>query len=104
VPQDVPDRSLSALARFSATLIMGRSIFFSEFYLEQWLPLLRVRRMASTWEGSHHNPRRFLNTTLPPPSVLSRPAAGSSCALHEVWQYRELLYFFVWRDVKVRYK
>ncbi len=24
--------------------------------------------------------------------------------LHEVWQYRELLYFFVWRDVKVRYK
>jgi lipopolysaccharide transport system permease protein len=24
--------------------------------------------------------------------------------LAEVWQYRELLYFFVWRDVKVRYK
>ncbi len=24
--------------------------------------------------------------------------------LREVWQYRELLYFFVWRDVKVRYK
>jgi lipopolysaccharide transport system permease protein len=24
--------------------------------------------------------------------------------LYEVWQYRELLYFFVWRDVKVRYK
>ena len=24
--------------------------------------------------------------------------------LHEVWEYRELLYFFVWRDVKVRYK
>lgn len=24
--------------------------------------------------------------------------------LHEVWQYRELMYFFVWRDVKVRYK
>ncbi len=22
----------------------------------------------------------------------------------ELWQYRELLYFFVWRDVKVRYK
>src|SRR4051794_2533445 len=21
-----------------------------------------------------------------------------------MWQYRELLYFFVWRDVKVRYK
>jgi lipopolysaccharide transport system permease protein len=24
--------------------------------------------------------------------------------LKEVWDYRELLYFFVWRDVKVRYK
>jgi lipopolysaccharide transport system permease protein len=24
--------------------------------------------------------------------------------LADVWQYRELLYFFVWRDVKVRYK
>ncbi len=24
--------------------------------------------------------------------------------LQELWEYRELLYFFVWRDVKVRYK
>ena len=24
--------------------------------------------------------------------------------LREVWDYRELLYFFVWRDIKVRYK
>ena len=24
--------------------------------------------------------------------------------LLEVWEYRELLYFFVWRDIKVRYK
>jgi lipopolysaccharide transport system permease protein len=24
--------------------------------------------------------------------------------LREVWRYRELLYFFIWRDVKVRYK
>jgi lipopolysaccharide transport system permease protein len=24
--------------------------------------------------------------------------------LREIWDYRELLYFFVWRDVKVRYK
>src|ERR1051325_2440778 len=24
--------------------------------------------------------------------------------LHEVWMYRELLYFFVWRDLKLRYK
>jgi lipopolysaccharide transport system permease protein len=24
--------------------------------------------------------------------------------LRELWEYRELLYFFVWRDVKIRYK
>lgn len=27
-----------------------------------------------------------------------------SLKLHELWEYRELLYFFIWRDVKVRYK
>ena len=27
-----------------------------------------------------------------------------SLKLKELWDYRELLYFFVWRDVKVRYK
>ena len=32
--------------------------------------------------------------------------AGAWQGLHlaEVWRYRELLYFFVWRDIKVRYK
>jgi lipopolysaccharide transport system permease protein len=34
-----------------------------------------------------------------------QPTRGwSSLKLHELWEYRELLYFFVWRDVKVRYK
>jgi hypothetical protein len=28
----------------------------------------------------------------------------SSTRWREVWEYRELLYFLVWRDVKVRYK
>ncbi len=27
-----------------------------------------------------------------------------SLKLHEVWEYRELLYFLTWRDIKVRYK
>jgi lipopolysaccharide transport system permease protein len=29
---------------------------------------------------------------------------GIDLRLGELWRYRELLYFFVWRDVKVRYK
>jgi lipopolysaccharide transport system permease protein len=32
------------------------------------------------------------------------PRAWLELRLREVWTYRELLYFFVWRDLKVRYK
>jgi lipopolysaccharide transport system permease protein len=47
---------------------------------------------------------------LPLPSGASstiriEPARGLfELRLREVWAYRELLYFFVWRDVKIRYK
>ncbi len=34
-----------------------------------------------------------------------QPARGwVSLGLQELWNYRELLYFFIWRDIKVRYK
>jgi lipopolysaccharide transport system permease protein len=34
-----------------------------------------------------------------------RPAKGWQLLnIRELWQFRELLYFFIWRDVKVRYK
>ena len=40
-----------------------------------------------------------------PPIVRIEPPRGwFDLRLREVWAYRELLYFFVWRDVKVRYK
>ena len=32
------------------------------------------------------------------------PRGWLELRLAEVWEYRELLYFFVWRDVKIRYK
>lgn len=42
-------------------------------------------------------------TTLP--VVRIKPSLGwVSLRLAELWQYRELLYFLVWRDIKVRYK
>lgn len=38
-------------------------------------------------------------------SIRIQPSKGwVSLKLAEFWQYRELLYFLVWRDVKVRYK
>jgi lipopolysaccharide transport system permease protein len=32
------------------------------------------------------------------------PSSWPSLGLRELWDYRELLYFFTWRDIKVRYK
>src|SRR5215211_7924697 len=48
-------------------------------------------------------------TTLTTPSDLPRTRREASKGwawpkFHELWEYRELLFFFVWRDIKVRYK
>src|SRR5579885_2411983 len=39
------------------------------------------------------------------PTVVIEPRRGIfDLGLQSLWQYRELLYFLVWRDIKVRYK
>jgi lipopolysaccharide transport system permease protein len=39
------------------------------------------------------------------PMIRIEPSRGwVSLRLHELWAYRELLYFLTWRDIKVRYK
>jgi lipopolysaccharide transport system permease protein len=39
------------------------------------------------------------------PTTYIRPASGWQLVnVRELWQYRELLFFLTWRDVKVRYK
>jgi len=38
------------------------------------------------------------------PTVIEPSRGWSPIQLHDLWEYRELLYFLVWRDVKVRYK
>jgi lipopolysaccharide transport system permease protein len=39
------------------------------------------------------------------PVVVIKPSRGwVSLRLHELWSYRELLFFLVWSDIKVRYK
>src|SRR2546426_10304018 len=37
-------------------------------------------------------------------TVIAPSSNWMNLDLHELWAYRELLYFFVWRDLKVRYK
>src|SRR4029453_14980297 len=88
-------------------------------------PLLT--RTSSTETGWHHSSTRFLENNnmhtreyaeprrarAAPASVPAEnlpmfriePSKGwVSLKLHELWEYRELLYFLIWRDVKVRYK
>jgi lipopolysaccharide transport system permease protein len=44
-------------------------------------------------------------STLGAPVIRIEPSQGwISLRLHELWEYRELLYFLAWRDIKIRYK
>jgi lipopolysaccharide transport system permease protein len=46
-----------------------------------------------------------MSSAEPLPLVVIEPTRGlAALRLRELWAYRELLYFLVWRDVKVRYK
>ena len=47
-----------------------------------------------------------VNLTYPDfPLIQIKPTKGwVSLKLDELWKYRELLYFFTWRDLKIRYK
>jgi lipopolysaccharide transport system permease protein len=40
----------------------------------------------------------------PPVLRITPPARWWEIPFSELWEYRELLYFFVWRDIKIRYK
>ena len=42
--------------------------------------------------------------TLTPTIVIRPPKKWVPINFSEIWQYRELVYFFTWRDVKIRYK
>ena len=35
---------------------------------------------------------------------ITPPSRWWALPFSELWNYRELLYFFVWRDIKIRYK
>lgn len=52
------------------------------------------------------SPQAVSSDFLPQHPLVTIEAAASGLLpnLREVWEYRELLYFLIWRDVKVRYK
>src|SRR5690242_19588680 len=60
--------------------------------------------------GNQHSQQELAASHLPlpaPPVSTLRIAPSKGWVplkLRELWEYRELLYFLVWRDIKVRYK
>jgi lipopolysaccharide transport system permease protein len=44
------------------------------------------------------------SAALGPPTIIQASSGWVPLRLSELWQYREILYFLVWRDIKVRYK
>jgi lipopolysaccharide transport system permease protein len=48
---------------------------------------------------------RAAERDVPPPVLVIRPSRGwRALDLRELWSYRELLWIFAWRDLKVRYR
>lgn len=71
------------------------------------LPLVETQE---TETDTHDIPTEECTSIAPPaspdlPVIRIQPTKGwVSLKLNELWDYRELLYFLAWRDVKVRYK
>lgn len=66
---------------------------------------MTVSERTSARTSTAHSPDPPLIAEAPLPEIVIRPS-GSWSALNvsELWAYRELLYFLVWRNIKIRYK
>ncbi|HSN86707.1 MAG TPA: hypothetical protein VL025_08110, partial [Thermoanaerobaculia bacterium] len=64
-------------------------------------PKPELSASARTPAGRRERPAE---PSLLPVTVIHPSRGWVSLGFRELWQYRELLYFLVWRDVKVRYK
>jgi len=61
--------------------------------------------MTTTLETIEKHMEEPLDLMIEVPHVHIEPSRGwVSLRLKELWEYRELLYFLTWRDIKVRYK
>src|SRR3954468_17002811 len=64
-----------------------------------------MRRVLVTFRPMTSGSTASGSTLAPVPLlVIERRRGLASLRLRELWEYRELIYFLIWRDVKVRYK
>ena len=58
--------------------------------------------LSGTKAGSERADR--ISEFRPPTVVIQAQRGVGHLDVAALWEYRELLYFFVWRDLKVKYK
>src|SRR5436190_21586732 len=56
----------------------------------------------ATSQSEIQNPKSEISAL--PTFFIDPPSGWMSIGFRELWEYRELLYFLTWRDIKVRYK
>jgi lipopolysaccharide transport system permease protein len=73
------------------------------------IPLVEIR-MSTAVEGQTRSetppsdPAALPENAAPPCTIIEPARAWQLINFRELWQYRELIFFLAWRDVKVRYK
>jgi lipopolysaccharide transport system permease protein len=63
-----------------------------------------TREQSTPWDPIPPGGSPGVKAAPPPTTLITPPRRWAAPDLRELWAYRELLYFLVWRDVKVRYK
>jgi lipopolysaccharide transport system permease protein len=58
----------------------------------------------STDLRQHAAPRPATATIEPPVTIIVPTSGWARLRLGELWEFHELVFFFIWRDIKVRYK
>lgn len=62
-----------------------------------------MRNQAELWEVEREIPPEFTESEITP-RRLQRSSGWAPLNLRDLWDHRELLFFFVWSDLKLRYK
>src|SRR5262245_39243130 len=84
------------------------------------IPPVRPSLMRRPWSGrglrKQALPMSVVSSPISTSEVLAMPGhgrpvlriepsrGGSALRLAELWEFREVLYFIIWRDIKIRYK
>jgi len=87
---------------------MSLRVFEKQSLVELGIASSEPRKIIGTGERPPRNDKIKIMTELikhEPTTIYIRPSTGfTALNLRDLWLYRELVFFMVWRDIKVRYK